>query len=56
MSLERDPEYPALRNVGGIDVTLAYMSSLDAEPVLRFAKELEQHDLLFRRRDIQETD
>jgi L-amino acid N-acyltransferase YncA len=52
MTLERDPDYPALRHVGGIDVTLTYMSSLDADPVLRFAKSLEQHDLLFLRRDI----
>jgi L-amino acid N-acyltransferase YncA len=52
MTLERDPDYPALRHVGGIDVTLSYMSSLDADSVLRFAKSLEQHDLLFLRRDI----
>ena len=56
MSLERDPEYPALRHIGGVDVTLAYMSSLDAEPVLRFAKGLEEHDLLFLRRDITQLD
>jgi len=56
MTLERDPDYPALRNVGGVDITLSYMSSLDAEPVLRFAKGLEPHDLLFLRRDITQLD
>jgi L-amino acid N-acyltransferase YncA len=56
MTLERDPDYPTLRHVGGIDVTLAYMSSLDAETVLRFAKGLEEHDLLFLRRDITQLD
>ena len=56
MTLERDPEYPALRHVGGVDVTLSYMSSLDAEPVLEFAEKLEPHDLLFLRRDITQLD
>jgi L-amino acid N-acyltransferase YncA len=56
MTLERDPEYPALRHVGGIDVTLSYMCSLDADAVLSFAKGLEQHDLLFLRRDITQLD
>jgi L-amino acid N-acyltransferase YncA len=56
MTLERDPDYPALRHVGGVDVTLSYMGSLDAEPVLAFAKKLEQHDLLFLRRDITQLD
>ena len=56
MTLERDPDYPALRHVGGLDVTLSYMSSVDADSVLRFAKGLEEHDLLFLRRDITQLD
>jgi hypothetical protein len=52
MTLERDPDYPALRHVGGLDVTLSYMSSTDADAILRFARGLEEHDLLFLRRDI----
>jgi L-amino acid N-acyltransferase YncA len=56
MTLERDPEYPALRHVGGLDVTLSYMSSTDADAILRFARGLEEHDLLFLRRDITQLD
>lgn len=52
MSLERDPDYPVLRHVGGLDLTFSYMSSRDAEAILGFADKLEEHDLLFLRRDI----
>ena len=56
MTLEKDQDYPALRHVGGIDVTLSYMSSSDADAVLQFAKGLEVHDLLFLRRNITRLD
>ena len=52
MSLEKDPEYPMIRQVADLRVTLSYMSSRDAEAVLGFAGELPPHDLLFLRRDI----
>lgn len=56
MSLERDPDYPVLRHVGGLDLTFSYMSSQDAEAILDFATRLEEHDLLFLRRDITQLD
>ena len=52
MSLERDPDYPAIRQLGELQVILSYMSAKDAEAVLAFSRGLEEHDLLFLRRDI----
>jgi L-amino acid N-acyltransferase YncA len=56
MSLEKDPDYPVIRLAGEQQVTLSYMSSRDAEAVLRFARSLDLHDLLFLRRDITQLD
>lgn len=56
MSLEKDPDYPVIRLAGDLQVTLSYMSSRDAEAVLRFAQGLAPHDLLFLRRDITQLD
>ena len=33
MSLEKDPEYPVIRQVADLQLTLSYMSSRDAEAV-----------------------
>ncbi|MEE2777466.1 MAG: GNAT family N-acetyltransferase [Acidobacteriota bacterium] len=56
MSLEKDPEYPVIRQVADLRFTLTYMSSRDAERVLGFARDLPPHDLLFLRRDITDLD
>ena len=56
MSLEKDPDYPVIRQVGDLQVTLSHMSSRDAEAVLAFARGLSPHDLLFLRRDITQLD
>ena len=52
MSWKRDPDYPAIRQLGELQVILSYMSSKDAAAVLAFSRGLEAHDLLFLRRDI----
>ena len=56
MSLEKDPDYPVIRQAADLQVTFSYMSSRDAEAVLGFARDLAPHDLLFLRRDITELD
>ena len=44
--------YPETRRIGGRDVTLRYMAADDKAAVLKFARSLPEHDLLFLRRDI----
>jgi L-amino acid N-acyltransferase YncA len=46
--------YPETRNVGGRNVTLRYMTAADKAALLKFARSLPEHDLLFLRRDITE--
>ena len=52
MTLEGMRAYPETRKVAGHDVVLRYMSDDDKEAMLRFARALPEHDLLFLRRDI----
>ena len=54
MTTESARNYPEIRSVGGRDVTLRYMVPEDKAAILKFARTLPEHDLLFLRRDITE--
>ena len=56
MTLRRDPTYPVVVELDGRAIVLEHMRSKDAEPLLRFAHGLADHDLLFLRRDIRQLD
>lgn len=45
-------EFPAVHQLGSLEVTLRLMQPADREAVLAMARELPAHDLLFMRRDI----
>jgi RimJ/RimL family protein N-acetyltransferase len=54
MTVESARKYPETRSVGGREVTLRYMTPADKAAILKFARALPEHDLLFLRRDITE--
>jgi L-amino acid N-acyltransferase YncA len=49
---DTSPRYPRLVRLGDGDLTLRYMQPTDGDALLRFARSLPEHDLLFLRRDI----
>ncbi|HNM77830.1 MAG TPA: GNAT family N-acetyltransferase [Tepidiformaceae bacterium] len=48
--------YPVNYKAGNKDVTIRLMTAADKEGILKFARALPEHDLLFLRRDITEED
>ena len=55
-STTSESRYPAAGTVGGQRVTLRIMDARDGEGMLAFARGLPEHDLLFLRRDITQTE
>jgi L-amino acid N-acyltransferase YncA len=56
MSTPAARAYPKTVKLGGVPVTLRYMTAADGPAVLAFARALPAHDLLFLRRDITQPD
>ncbi len=55
-SIRSDSRYPAAGTVGGQRVILRLMDAGDGDGILAFARGLPEHDLLFLRRDITQTE
>jgi len=53
-TIEGSRTYPTAARIGGSELTLRYMTRDDKEGILRFARALPDHDLMFLRRDITE--